>query len=384
MRPWVLEHLACPACRDGALAIERRDEVHRAPSPDDDADTILVEGVLRCGGCGARYPVLDESPRMLPDALLVPEERAILAAPRRRPGSPPPEATQLTQAAIDEAVRRRIMSDYDNPVAGPPLRRARAEIDYQLRYVENRTWQMQFLARQAPGPHGLVVDVGGGRGGNLNAARGVLPFRRGMVLDMDAHWPPLFRTGDRSVVYVRADATRLPLRSRCASLAMSSFLLEHVRAWEEVVREVARAAPVAFVAFGPNPAFPYEFGHIDAPLAHTLPAPAGALAALLWDQVSGNRRSYARLRAIIADMHWVSSRRYYAFCRRQRMATENLFTSMMEAWSRGGGSRLRRSLARRPALVRTLARSLSALHLEPNIYSLIRQPDGTFPEEAAR
>jgi SAM-dependent methyltransferase len=192
---------------------------------------------------------------------------------------------------------------------------------------------------------------------------------------MDEQWPPLFRTGDRSTVYVRGDATRLPLKSGSASLAMSSFLLEHVGAWQEVVSEIARVSRVAFVAFGPNRAFPYEFGHIDAPLAHTLPAPLGAFAAMTWDQVSGNRRSYGRLREIIREMHWPSSRGYYHYCRERRLPCQDLFPEMMAAWAAAGGSRLRGWLAGRPALVRGVARAFSAVRLEPNIYSLIRQSD---------
>jgi uncharacterized protein YbaR (Trm112 family) len=373
MQSWLLDFLRCPACRDGRVDLERRDVVDTLAIEGAPAGDVLVEGVLRCASCGGRFPVLDESPRMLPVDGLDPDERAVLAAPRHAATTPRP-ALQLSADEVQRRVRERILADYHNPTSGPPLRRAQADLDYQLRYEDSRVYQMQFLARRLGATQSLVVDVGGGRGGNLNAARREFRFEHGIVIDRDRHWPALYRTGDRTLAYVRADATRLPLRNDCASMAISSFLLEHVQEWQSVVREIERITRVAFVAFGPNPAFPYEFGHVDAPLAHTLPAPIGAFAALLWDQVSGNRRTYRRLREIIDDMHWVSSRRYYAFCREQGLDCENLFVPLITAWCTRGGTGWRARLARRPAMIGALARTLSLLRMEPNVYSLLRRP----------
>jgi len=370
MRPWLLEYLVCPACAAGEILVTRKDETHAIATPAG-VDEVIVSGVLGCAACGGQYPVLDESPRLLAPDLMTPAERECLARPARtaRPGGP---ALQRSDAEIKDMVARRIMADYGNPAAGPALRRARDDIAYQHVYEDKRIYQMQMIRRLLSRQPDLVVDVGGGRGGNLRAARRAFEFSRGIAVDLDSEWPPLYRTGTRDVVYIRADATRLPLKTRCADLTISSFLLEHVRAWESLVLEIRRVSRFAFLAFGPNRAFPYEFGHVDALLAHTLPPRLGAATAYLWDRMSGNRRSYARLRQIIGGMNYITSRRYFAFCRARGLLVDNVFVEVLDAWARAGVSGRRARLAKHPGFLRSLAGTVAAAGLEPNVYSVMR------------
>jgi uncharacterized protein YbaR (Trm112 family)/SAM-dependent methyltransferase len=370
MRPWLLDSLICPTCSTGAIVVIRKDETHSLATPAG-ADEILVSGILGCAACAARYPVLDESPRLLAPDLMTPAEKDCLArpAPPARHGGP---AVQRSDAEIKDLVARRIMTDYGNPTEGPGLRRARDDISYQHAYEDKRIYQLQLIRRLLSRRPELVVDVGGGRGGNLRAARRAFEFGHGVAVDLDSEWPPLYRTGARDLVYIRADATRLPLKTRCADLTISSFLLEHVRAWEALVLEIRRVSRFAFLAFGPNRAFPYEFGHVDAVLAHTLPPRLGAGAAYLWDRVSGNRRSYARLRQILGGMNYITSRRYFAFCRARGLEVQNVFVDVLDAWARAGGSGRRARLAKHPALLRFLAGTVAASGLEPNVYSIMR------------
>jgi len=60
MKRRLLDWLACPVCR-GALALTRA-----VPDAGD-----ILEGELRCGACGARYPIARGIPRLLPPELAV-------------------------------------------------------------------------------------------------------------------------------------------------------------------------------------------------------------------------------------------------------------------------------------------------------------------------
>jgi len=378
MQPWLLEFLACPCCRVGALRVDRRDEVCFV-DPVNRLEEVLVTGILHCANCQEDFPVLEESPRLLPPSQMSREERAHVTGTAGRPrigGA----AIQRSATDLDRLIEQAIRDDYGHPASGPGLRRLQQDLAYQRRYESSRIYQMAWLRRALAADPRVIVDVGGGRGGNLHAARSAMSFEYGIVADLNPRWPPMFQCGARRLAYIRADATRLPLRERCADLVISSFLLEHVKDWRTVVDEVARVGKAAFIAFGPNRSFPVEFGHLDAPLAHSLPPALGAAAAYLWGRVSGDRRSYGRYAEILGGMSYISSREYYRFCRSRAIPCRSVFDHILREWATGGSSGMRAFLGRRPGLTGRLARFFHRLHLEPNIYSLIGSSPPVAPD----
>jgi hypothetical protein len=71
-------------------------------------------------------------------------------------------------------------------------------------------------------------------------------------------------------------------------------------------------------------------------------------------------------------MNYITSRRYFAFCRARGLRVENVFVDLLDAWAQAGGSGRRARLARHPGLLRFLAGTLAAAGLEPNVYSIMR------------
>ena len=58
MKPELMDILACPVCRgELELTVTRED------------DGEIVEGSLRCTGCGETYPIEDSIPNLLPPDL---------------------------------------------------------------------------------------------------------------------------------------------------------------------------------------------------------------------------------------------------------------------------------------------------------------------------
>ena len=379
MRSWLLETMRCPACTEaglpGDLAIAGVDAGSGLA-----AGQILVEGVLQCSRCSARYPVLEEAPRMLPIPDLSAEERAILehASPRIEESAAP--GGGMDPQERENRIREIILRDYGYPSSGGSWKRAMEDFAYQQSYPRSRVYQMKLLRHLIGRDPEILLDIGGGSGGNLEAARQVFPLRYGIVADLRSDWPPLYRTGDRSIAYVRADARRLPFRSAAFELVISSFLIEHVHEWQRVVREAVRLGAFAFIGFGPNRSFPVEIGHFDVPLAHCLPPSAGSLAALGWGALTGNRRTLRNIRRTLTEMNYITSSEYYLFCRSQGLRCRNIFVEMFDAWAREGEKGLRGLLGRNRALTRGLSRFMVYLGTEPNIYSLIHSAP---PEEAA-
>ncbi|HEU5182519.1 MAG TPA: class I SAM-dependent methyltransferase [Candidatus Polarisedimenticolia bacterium] len=381
MKAWLLETMRCPACieagRPGDLGI-----FGGAGSPEGNLEPgrILAEGVLECATCEARYPVLDEAPRMLPISDLTAAEKAVLddLAPRI---TEPDESRGMDSQERENRIREIILRDYGYPTSGGSLKRAMDDFAYQQAYPRGRVYQMKLLRKLIGRAPEILLDIGGGSGGNLEAARQAFPLRHGIVADLRTDWPPLYQTGDRSIAYVRADARRLPFRSAAFELVISSFLIEHVREWQRVVREATRLGTYAFIGFGPNRTFPVELGHFDVPLVHCLPPSAGSLAALGWGAVTGNRRSLRNIRRTLSEMNYITSSEYYLFCRSQGIRCTNIFVDMFEAWAEEGRKGLRGLLGRNRTMTRGLSRLMVYMGAEPNIYSLIRS--GTAEEPLA-
>jgi uncharacterized protein YbaR (Trm112 family) len=372
MKSWLLETLRCPACaeahRPGELGVAGIES--REPGAGLAPGQTLVEGVLACSTCQARYPVLDEAPRMLPIPDLTAAELAVMerGVPRLSAAA---EGGGMDPQERENRIREVILRDYGYPTSGNSWKRAMEDFAYQQSYPRSRVYQMKLLRRLIGTAPEVLLDIGGGSGGNLEAARQAFPLRHGIVADLRTDWPPLYQTGDRSIAYVRADARRLPFRSSAFELVISSFLIEHVHEWQRVVREATRLGTFAFIGFGPNRSFPVELGHFDVPLVHCLPPSAGSLAALGWGTLTGNRRSWRNIRRTLTEMNYISSSEYYVFCRSQGLRCKNIFVEMFEAWALEGKQGMRGLLGRNPGLTRKLSRFLVSLGAEPNIYSLI-------------
>ncbi len=381
MRTWLLETMRCPACTEagqpGRLAV-----LGLGPGQGGlDPAQILVEGVLACGSCDARYPVLEEAPRMLPIPDLTAEKLAVL----QRGSHVLAAAAQggvMDPQERENRIREIILRDYGYPSSGGNLKRAMEDFAYQQAYPKSRVYQMKLLRNLIGRTPEVLLDIGGGSGGNLEAARQVFPLRYGIVADLRTDWPPLYRTGDRSIAYVRADARRLPFRSSAFELVISSFLIEHVHEWQRVVNEAVRLGDFAFIGFGPNRSFPVELGHFDVPLAHCLPPSAGSLAALGWGALTGNRRSLRNIKRTLTEMNYITSSEYYLFCRSQGLRCRNIFVEMFEAWAGEGEKGLRGMLGRNRTLTRGLSRFMVYLGAEPNIYSLIHSGAAQEPAPA--
>ena len=177
MKRRLLDWLACPACR-GPIALARA-----VP----DADEIL-EGELRCGACGATYPIAGGVPRLLPPAVSV--------------------------EALDTAER----------------------FGYEwTRFAEIRPeYEAQMLGWIAPVTRGdfvgrRVLDAGCGKGRHLRlaarfGAREVIGVDLGPAVEVAAK-----NTADLDNVHViQGDLTRPPLRPESMDLIYSIGVLHHL------------------------------------------------------------------------------------------------------------------------------------------------------------
>jgi ubiquinone/menaquinone biosynthesis C-methylase UbiE/uncharacterized protein YbaR (Trm112 family) len=334
----------------------------------------LVEGMLEGGG--RLFPILDEIPRLLPKSRLSPQELAVLEQPRRAGEGQRVEPEMLGEAEVEAEIRRRMEKLYR--VGGGADEGARKRCEGEIRYMKaemqgrNKKKYVQLLAPRVA-KAGNLLEIGGNFPGlTRNLAEHYQPSRA-VVANLQILFPMAFKTPGREIDAVRADVQMLPFKDKSFELLATAFTLEHVPDWRAGLANMLRVGEKAFIAFGPNSRFPFEVGHLDAPLAGTLPKPLAAYAAWLFKALTGKRRSLKRIREILGEVYHVASPAFAKECRRLGRKPENLFPDLVEVILKdpdAPATTARKALKRHPTLARVAAKALRGLGMEPQMYYL--------------
>jgi uncharacterized protein YbaR (Trm112 family) len=363
VRPSLLQILRCPACHGALEVLERR-----AQSP----AGRLRDGLLGCRRCAARYPVLRWVPRLLPAGELTEEERGAALASQRPVAAQPVEEPHDREAArceIERLTRAKILyADL------PPRLRARAEqnLEYLLHHTEEKGKFVRTVAPHARGNPRVIADLGGGQGGTLKSFREHYRPAISLLVDLDPVWVEVAALREPENEVVRADAIRLPLADRSIDLLVTTAALEHIPDWRRAVGEMARAARQTLLCYGPNGGFPFDFGHLDAPLVTWLPPRAGVGVARLFHGLRRTGRTAESIRRERAVTFYIPRSAVVRELRRRGMIVTNVFDeflreSVQEDYHlRAAG--LKRFLARHDRLRALFAGSLRRLGMEPNVY----------------
>jgi uncharacterized protein YbaR (Trm112 family)/SAM-dependent methyltransferase len=380
MRADLVDLLCCPETRE---PLELR---HAGAVFELEGRRHVVDGVLglRGGGEERLFPILDEIPRLLPRSRLLPEEQealAAIAAKGDKSGEPQRVEPQVvTPGEVEAEIRRRMERVYRLDATTPdPAARARCEGEIRYMTAEyggrNKRKYVDLLAPRVAAAESLLEVGGNFPGLTRNLAEFYRPSRA-VVANLQILFPLAFKTAERSIDAVRADVQMLPFRDASFALVASAFMLEHVPDWRAGLASMARVGERVFVAFGPNKLFPFEVGHLDAPLAGTLPRPLAAYAAWAWKAATGDYRTLRRVREIQSEVFHVASPTFRHEGRRLGLRVTNLFPALVETILRDPDAprtRARRALQSAPLLARWTARGLTAIGMEPQIYCLLER-----------
>jgi uncharacterized protein YbaR (Trm112 family) len=363
VRPSLLEILRCPLCHERLEVLERRAQT--------DAGR-LRDGLLGCRACGARYPVLRWIPRLLPAAELTAGEREAAIVTDR------PAATRIVEEPHDrEAAEREITRLTREKILYtelPPRLRERAErnLDYLLHHTEEKRKFVDTARPHARGTLRVIADLGGGQGGTLKSFREEYRPEISLLVDIDPGWVEVAVLREPENEVVRADGTRLPLADQAIDLLVTTAALEHIADWRGALREMARTSRQTLLCYGPNGSFPYDFGHLDAPLVTWLPPGAGARVARLYHALRRTGRTLESIRQERAVTFYIPRRAAVRELRRQGMQVTNVFGEFLRHTVRESyhlrAAGLKRLLARHGRLRGLFARSLCLLGMEPNVY----------------
>lgn len=395
MREDLVEILKCP--ETGApLELVSVGEWFELES-DPEGTRHVVDGLLLArGGVPYCYPILDEIPRLVPRRFLNDEEKVYLEE-KGQPEDPPRgpaewsverriEPEIVTQEDLEADIRARMERQYQLTETSPAQSRQRCEGEIRYMSAEARgTNKLKYVELLEPylGRVGTLLETGGNFPGLTRSLAEKYGPRRAVVANIQILFPKAFKTADRSIAAVRADVQALPFRDRSFELVVSGFMLEHVPDWRAGLRCMMDVGERVFLAFGPNKWFPFEVGHINAPLAGTLPSPFDAWVSWAWLAAIGRRRPLHRVKEILGEVFHVGSGAFEREARRLGGKTRNLFPELVEVIIRDQKAPRtgpRKLLKSWPRLAGLAARALTVVGMEPQIYYLI---DGRRREKAS-
>lgn len=351
----------------------------------------VVDGLLQAtdpaGGEGPAYPILDEIPQLVPRKWIKDAEQVYLDAHREeRQDTWRPELKVEPEVVGDEEleadIRRRMEQQYRLSESSPALTRRRCEGEIRYMLSEARgTNKLKYVRALEPYVKRAtsILETGGNFPGLTRSLAHRYQPKLSVVANIQILFPNAFKTRRRDITAVRADVQALPFKDKSFELVASGFMLEHVPDWKAGLRCMMAAGEQVFLAFGPNKWFPFEVGHINAPLAGTLPKPLAVYVAWLWLALLGRRRPLHRIRAILDEVFHVGSGAFRREAERLGGRTHNLFPELIEIIvqdRKAPKTGPRRLLQRFPKLAGASARLLTGLGMEPQIYYWIDAQPG--------
>jgi uncharacterized protein YbaR (Trm112 family) len=377
MRHDLVNLFRCPRCRAPLRLL------HETRGFDLRGARHVVDGVLVCES-DHRWPILEEVPRLLLEPLMTREEIAFLGSASSSNGPVSIVPTILTDREIEMEIARTVREGYgaSPEVSAAARRRADREVEYAIAEFNglNKRKYVPLVEGRLTSRPDRLLDVGGDLGATGRCFSRALGARDTIVVDLNIGNQHAFKSADRGLCLVRADAQNLPFPDRAFDLVVSAFLLEHVPDWRRAASEMMRVGGACFIAFGPNRWFPYEMGHIDAPLAGTLPKPLAKYVAFAWLWLTRQGRTLKRIEESLAEVTFISSVSFRRHCRRESRSPVNLLPRLVEAViqdRQAPPTPLRRLVRRLGAVAPLCAGALAGAGLEPQMYYFIPPPQAT-------
>lgn len=367
MKKNTLPFLCCPVC-SGALTLDGEIEWLRSVS----GSLRIQRGVLTCGSCGSKYPILDCIPRLVHPSSLFPDERAALQQPVREKVLPDRVldlGAEERQAIIQQKLKSRSKID---SISSPALRRrAEHDLEYRLKHTEKKEKVVATAAPYLSKPPRSILEIGGGQGGLSTCFRKRYLPEVAISVDLDVCFSEVSVLRDPEVQIIRADATNLPIRTGAMDLVITTSVLEHIPDWRRTIAEISRVSKQALIGYGPNGLFGYDWGHADAFVVWFFPRALNAALARLWHALRRTGRSYASLRKEMDGTFYLPRFQVTRELRkygRVRNVFRDFMRHSVQADYHYIGGHAKVFLARHPHLLAALTGLLVAAGIEPMVY----------------
>jgi len=383
MRLSFIPMLQCPVCRTGEIESPHATVKIRIIDGGK-AGEYIQDGILECRSCGAVFPVINRIATLLPESQMTGPEKEFIAkydrsaAPRTVDFVPPSPETRL------ERIRAFLLQYEFYREESYPDAKSRAwirnSVDYEVNSAVLKDKYIASLSHRLKKSPGAVLDIGGGQGGTLACFKRHFNPACAFLLDMDDRFTPIAQLRDETINVVRGDATHMPFKSKVFDLTISNGCLEHVRNWQAMISEIRRTGVETYLSYIPNGSFPWEIGHLSAPLVPLLPKSLSRRLCRAWHVLLNNKQyTYGLIDHLLNITYFVPSRRFAKECRRLRINATNMFSWYTIEASKTSYhhtyGRVLRFLGRHPLVLRLFTGTAMALHLEPVVHYYLYHPE---------
>jgi uncharacterized protein YbaR (Trm112 family) len=383
MRLSFIPMLQCPICRKGEL--ESPHASVKIMIPDEgQAEEYIQDGILECRRCKAVFPVINRIATLLPESLMTETEKGFLANYDRSRGTKTVKFVPLSPEARLERIKAFLLQHEFYREESYPDEKSRAwirnSVDYEVNQAVLKDKYIASLSHKLKKRPEAILDIGGGQGGTLVCFKRHFNPACAFLLDMDDRFTPIAQLRDETINIIRGDATNMPFKPKVFGLTISNGCLEHVRNWQAMLAEIRRTGVETYLSYIPNGSFPWEIGHLSAPLVPLLPKSLARRICRGWHVLLNNKQyTYELIDHLLNITYFVPSRRFAKQCRRLKIDAANMFSwytieASKTAYHHTYG-RYIRFLGRHPFILKLFTGTAMALHLEPIVHYYLYHPE---------
>jgi uncharacterized protein YbaR (Trm112 family) len=383
MRVSFIPMLQCPVCGTGDLRSPHASVIIRIPDSGKSGEYIQ-DGILECVSCGAVFPVINRIATLLPASLMTAAEKEFLANYDRSRPVKTVDFTAPSPEARLEKIRSFLLQYEFYREETYPDEKSRAwirnSVDYEVHHAVLKDKYIASLSHKLKKNPRSILDIGGGQGGTLSCFIRRFKPDCAFLIDMDDRFTPIAQLRDETVNVVRGDATRMPFKRKAFDLIISNGCLEHVFNWPAMLAEIKRTGTETYLSYIPNGSFPWEIGHLSAPLVPLLPKRMARRVCRAWHILLNNRQyTYELIDHLLAITNFVPSRSFAKECRKLKIDASNMFSWYSIEASKSTYhhtyGRYVRFLGRHPFLLKLFTGTAMALHLEPIVHYYLYHPE---------
>jgi ubiquinone/menaquinone biosynthesis C-methylase UbiE/uncharacterized protein YbaR (Trm112 family) len=383
MQTTLLNMLQCPVCKKGNVRLMAASKKQMIPVNDVPREFIM-DGLLGCTQCPALFPVINHVATLLPEDMMTETEKTALrmAGPNRRTetveyGSLPVEERHARMRAFLHQYPFYREETYPDEKSKAWIRNS---VAYEVEQAILKDKYVRSASRMIRKPPKTMLDIGGGQGGTLFCFKQHFKPDCAVLLDLDDRFTPIAQLRDETINVIRADATHMPFKNKAFDLTISNGCLEHVKQWPGMLGEIRRTGFETYLSYIPNGAFPWEIGHLSAPLVTWLPKTMARRVCFFWHKLLNNRQyTYELIDHLLDITNFVPSRRFAAECKRRGIRATNMFYFYTLEASRASYhhtyGKYVRFLGDHPLVLRLFTSAAMALHMEPVVHYYLYHPE---------